>query len=97
LIEPPSLITVSRHTTTVHQMALRGVWQLKKLVVSFSYWGGSGKGISIRGVIETWIKRWTLKLSPNQRKERELGMMRWTSDDVHERSTLLLLELLASC
>ncbi|PNY11798.1 hypothetical protein L195_g008413, partial [Trifolium pratense] len=26
-------------------MALRGVWQLKKLVVSFSYWGGSGKGI----------------------------------------------------
>ncbi|CAJ2644743.1 unnamed protein product [Trifolium pratense] len=35
-------------------------------------------------LIETWIKRWTLKLSPNQRKERELGMMRWTSDDVHE-------------
>ncbi|PNY03253.1 mitochondrial GTPase 1-like protein, partial [Trifolium pratense] len=34
-------------------------------------------------VIETWIKRWALKLSPNQRKERELGMMRWTNDDVH--------------
>ncbi|CAJ2645212.1 unnamed protein product [Trifolium pratense] len=35
-------------------------------------------------LIETLIKRWALKLSPNQRKERELGMMRWTSDDVHE-------------
>ncbi|PNY15190.1 mitochondrial GTPase 1-like protein [Trifolium pratense] len=37
-------------------------------------------------LIETWIKRWALKLSPNQRKERELGMMRWTNDDVHGRS-----------
>lgn len=27
------------------QMALRGVWQLKKLVVSYCNWGGSSRGI----------------------------------------------------
>ncbi|XP_060185429.1 large ribosomal subunit protein mL43-like isoform X1 [Lycium barbarum] len=34
-----------RHQFQLIQMALRGVWQLKKLVVSYCNWGGSSRGI----------------------------------------------------
>ncbi|CAN1166836.1 54S ribosomal protein L51, mitochondrial [Linum perenne] len=51
------------------QMALRGVWQLKKLIVSYSDWGGSSRGI--RAFMESHLPTFKAE-NPHLKVETEL-------------------------
>ncbi|XP_009790294.1 large ribosomal subunit protein mL43 isoform X2 [Nicotiana tabacum] len=77
-------------------MALRGVWQLKKLVVSYCNWGGSSRGI--RAFMESELPAFkeqnpqlevVTELNRENKNERVVCVRNLSQDEVLEAATKL--------
>ncbi|XP_070055642.1 large ribosomal subunit protein mL43 isoform X2 [Nicotiana tomentosiformis] len=77
-------------------MALRGVWQLKKLVVSYCNWGGSSRGI--RAFMESELPALkeqnpqlevVTELNRENKNERVVCVRNLSQDEVLEAATKL--------